>query len=328
MKSYMRDWIADLCATRKQSGLIETGVTGLRSVYNTGWFGLTSRYALGTNIYTREWDVLLVLDGCRVDALRAVASEYEWLGPIDSIWSVGSASHEWTSKTFTEDHKPEIADTALITANPFAKKVFDDENYPPHSYSIPIDISNWSTVASEDFAYTEWCFQQIHGYEDLFPTQPARHMTDRGIIASRNLDVDHLILHYFQPHRPFIYDAVNTNKLSEVDDKPYEARKRGAISRRDLWERYLKNLRYVLNDVELLLSNIDAKRVVITADHGELMGELNQYGHPEGVPHPALKKVPWAITSATNQETYEPPDDVSWEDDYDPEQQLRELGYK
>jgi hypothetical protein len=38
-----------------------------------------------------------------------------------------------------------------------------------------------------------------------------------------------------------------------------------------VWEAYLDNLRYVLDNIEELLQNVDGK-VVISADHGELFG--------------------------------------------------------
>jgi len=34
------------------------------------WYTLTSRLTVGTNLYKREWDVAVILDTCRVDALR------------------------------------------------------------------------------------------------------------------------------------------------------------------------------------------------------------------------------------------------------------------
>ncbi|MFC7174344.1 hypothetical protein ACFQL0_15370 [Haloplanus litoreus] len=101
------------------------------------------------------------------------------------------------------------------------------------------------------------------------------------------------------------------------------------MTRNEAFERYLETLRVVLDDVEVLLRNLDAETVVITADHGELFGELGAYGHPIGFPHPAVKRVPWVETSATDtgscEPMVEPPAEVE-ADDY-LEDHLENLGY-
>jgi len=38
----------------------------------------------GTPIYEREWDVLVVLDACRLDLMEGVADEYEFIERVDS----------------------------------------------------------------------------------------------------------------------------------------------------------------------------------------------------------------------------------------------------
>lgn len=51
---------------------------------------LSTRDRLGTNVFTRDWDLLVILDACRVDAMREVAGEYEFIQKVDSIRSVGA----------------------------------------------------------------------------------------------------------------------------------------------------------------------------------------------------------------------------------------------
>jgi hypothetical protein len=62
----------------------------------------------------------------------------------------------------------------------------------------------------------------------------------------------------------------------------------------------------VLDSVETLLKNVDAETVAISADHGEAFGELGVNRHPIAIPHPKIKRVPWALTSATDKGKYEP----------------------
>jgi hypothetical protein len=62
----------------------------------------------------------------------------------------------------------------------------------------------------------------------------------------------------------------------------------------------------VLEYVEILLNNFEAEDVVISADHGEALGEYGLWGHPFGFPLSSVKTVPGAKTTATDCHTYEP----------------------
>jgi hypothetical protein len=53
--------------------------------YSEVFLSATSQYRLGTNPYGKEWDALIVLDSCRVDALQEVAPEYDFIDTVDSI---------------------------------------------------------------------------------------------------------------------------------------------------------------------------------------------------------------------------------------------------
>ena len=56
---------------------------------------------------------------------------------------------------------------------------------------------------------------------------------------------------------------------------------------------YEENLRFVLKYVKELVEFIPSGKIVITADHGELLGEDGKYGHPGNFRHPKLLEVPW-----------------------------------
>jgi hypothetical protein len=89
-------------------------------------------------------------------------------------------------------------------------------------------------------------------------------------------------------------------------DRPMELYDRGELTDEQLWEAQLDSLRTVLDTVGVLLSNFEADRVVITADHGQLLGEFGVTGHPGGLPLPQVKRVPWIETTATDDRTYTP----------------------
>ncbi|MFB6185902.1 MAG: hypothetical protein ABEI86_03425, partial [Halobacteriaceae archaeon] len=91
-----------------------------------------SRIDYGTNIYERDWDVLIILDTARVDAMESVADEFGFIEQVDSIRSLGSTSSEWLAKTFTTEYKSEISNTALISGNPHVQHTLYDRQFPEH----------------------------------------------------------------------------------------------------------------------------------------------------------------------------------------------------
>lgn len=296
----------------------------LRCVYLGAWLTATSRYPVGTNVYEREWDALIVLDACRVDALREVAPEYDFLEDVGSIWSVGSESYEWLVKTFTTDYIDEIRRTAHVTSNGFSNGAFIQGRYAP-SISVPFGWPKDNVVSEDDFAYMEHAWQ--HGRDESLRSVPPRYMTDRAIEVGRTVDADRYVFHYVQPHTPYLADAMAEGReVTDVELDPWPYLRRGEADPKVIWEAYVDNLRLVLDDLELLLENIDAERVAITADHGEMMGEWGIHGHPAGLPAPPLKKVPWAVTTATDTGSYEPSSEIEGPE-ADVEEHLADLGY-
>ena len=63
-----------------------------------------------TSIWDLEWDILCILDGCRVDTFRKYHSDAE------SYVSVAASSKPWINRTFKNTHQ----NIAYISGNPFA----------------------------------------------------------------------------------------------------------------------------------------------------------------------------------------------------------------
>ena len=301
------------------------GVNGAKNVlydiYLAGFLSTTSRFSIGTNVFTRDWDTLIVLDACRVDALREVSDEYKFLNEIESIRSVGSYSHEWMAKTFTKDYRDEINNTAYVSGNPYISTEFFDESHPPANRDIPFGPSDYGTVSRDTFAYVDEI--QTYGVDADLKTISPDTVTDRAIYAGREIDADRLIVHYMQPHDPFISN-------NEYVYRAFQKLRDNELTEERAWRLYLDTLRHVLDSIETLLENLTADKVIITADHGEAFGELGFYGHLTGFPHPAVKRVPWAETTSRDTGSYQP--SVSSEgideEQVTLEDHLRHLGYR
>lgn len=291
---------------------------------------------LGTNVFSKSWDVLIILDTCRVDAIKQVQSEYDFLDEIGQITSVGATSAEWMAATFRKKYSDTIKNTAYLANNGFAYRVF----YEEHDYTLPDPfLFSWDTVDGSDFGKLEhiWRYELVNDVRHVGHTKgsasPA-YVTDRGIAINRNYDFNRTILHYNKPHSAYTANALNDGRdLYKFEEQPFEYLKKGG-NKNKVFESYIDDLRYVLDSVEVLLENIDAGKVVITADHGEAFGEFNTYCHPFGSLNPYIRRVPWVVTSAKDSKEYTPEFDVvnppenEEKNERDVDTLLESLGYK
>jgi hypothetical protein len=303
-------------------------VRPLYYVYVGALLSATKHRPWGTNVFDREWDALILLDACRVDALREVADEYSFVTSVDSMTSVGSTSFEWLNHTFSTAYRDEVRRTSYVTGNTYTDRVLA-EGGDTGSAPIPFGPSEYDVVGHEGFGYIEELWKAsfddssewLVGEGEARRTSP-RYTTERAIEVGRTEDLDRLIVHYMYPHDPF---PLAGGALQQ----PFDALKSGNASKDEVWEAYLDNLRFVLDEVELLLENLDADRVAISADHGEAFGEYGFYRHVIGCPLPCMRQVPWVTTSATDTGTYEPdaPIPVVETEAATAESRLKQLGY-
>jgi hypothetical protein len=89
------------------------------------WNTVTSRYPVGTNVFERDWDLLILLDTCRVDELRTIGTDTPQFGEVNEITSVGSNSAEWILNTFNSQYAEEIRDTAYISGNIYSHRILE-----------------------------------------------------------------------------------------------------------------------------------------------------------------------------------------------------------
>lgn len=278
------------------TGLIrEEGVRGVslllvNAVY-TYLFKLRHTFgeSQGREVFEEDWDVLVILDACRHDLMEEVVEEedYEFLKPVNSCYSAAGTSNEWMNKNFGKKYSDEAKETAMVTGNPYSDTNLDEKDFK---------------VLEE-----AWEYSYDKEKEAVLP----RPITNSAIKIHREEDPEKMVIHYMQPHYPFL----NYDNLSEgfsLERFGREIRKSvwselllGNISREKLWEAYKDNLKEVIEEVKILRENIDAEKMVITADHGNAMGtpfseEKFIYGHVEGLKIEPLRKVPWIETTATD----------------------------
>lgn len=243
----------------------------------------------GVNYMSRDWDNLLILDACRADMFEQTFESTQF-DEYESVHSIGCSSPEWMRETFQGKEYP---DTVYVTANPWISKIAPDSFH--HVENLWLRDSDVSQEDLESASVLEEA-----GLGDIPTIYP-----DMLSEAARDLQEEYpdkrMIVHYFQPHAPCVGNPDGSRKDELVDEMhPGDDLKNGNVTRKEVWEAYVDNLRYAFHYAEELSIDLEG-RSVFTADHGELFGEwlwpfpVRGYAHPDGVRHPKLTEVPWAV---------------------------------
>ena len=257
-------------------------IRGLNRGYHR-WFGLRSENTSGIAVFDEDWDNLIILDACRYDMFEQV-NHIE--GSLTAKESKASATSEWLKANVAGR---DLRDTVYVTANPQLEGNRENWNVDFHS------VNN------------VWLNE---GWDEETGTVLADTMTEAAIGAYETFPHKRLVVHYMQPHYPFVpsdtdFDKGHLHTIEDGQDSPDGENIWGKkfmrelkLSRQELWNIYTANLEYVLKRVEALLDVISGK-TVITSDHGNYVGEqaspipIQEYGHPRGLYDDAVVQVPW-----------------------------------
>lgn len=257
--------------------------------------GVYPTRAKGIDVMGADWDTLIILDACRADLFeeRVPTSSFD---SYDRVVSRGSTTSEWIRQTFGDGS---FGDTVYVSANPFVSRYAGDRFHR---------------------LYEPWWHEFDTASQTVLPG-------DTTAVALEALDAHpdkRLIVHYMQPHHPFVETPELQYRgwdISDFDDwtehhpgsataevdrgpggprTPWDAMDRGTAGYDAVWSAYGRNLELVMADVDRLLAAVDG-RTVVTSDHGNLLGErtwpvpIRMYGHRPGVRHRGLVEVPWAV---------------------------------
>jgi len=298
-------------------GVIDVGKSAIRFVpieINNYIFRLQN--GAGTRIMEEDWDNLIILDACRYDMF---VDHIELDGTLESRISLGSSSEEFLERNFASATHH---DTVYVNANPYIPRLDLDQG----TFHAVIDCIN------------EWD-------QELETIRPET-VADATKKAHETFNDKRLIAHFMQPHHPFIGEAGKnlrgTGLSLEADDERdtviWEYLESGSadVSLDQVWKAYKQNLDIVLSEVDSLLKELDGK-TVITADHGNLLGERlspipsrRKFGHPYGVHTEELVRVPWFIVENGSRRDIngDTPQDQETVSDKEIESRLEALGYK
>lgn len=269
-----------------------------------------------------QWDNLIVLDACRYDFFKLLYKKY-FRGILEKIESVGASTPEWCVNTFSNYYD----DVVYISANPhinsktaiwngswaakdhFHKIVnvwlwgWDEELRTVH----PKEVNRGFRAAKEKYPEKRFIlhYMQPHapyishqpkvqfrqpivnrkdGEPPPFPEKLAKKLLFLGKRA--NLHTARRFNIHIQKTLLKIYELLGFSPADRMDAVRRELGDKG------LKQLYAQNLRIVLQYVASLIHTLSGT-TFITADHGEYLGELGDYGHLAKLYDPLLLEVPW-----------------------------------
>lgn len=222
----------------------------------------------GVKVVEEDWDYLILLDACRYDYFKA----YNNLeGELEKKISRGSTSIEFLNRNFTSYYD----DIVYVSANSFVNPY---ELQEPNYSRKPFD-------SSQHFHEVVPAYDEGSGITDT-----PEYVTKKAFGADKEYPNKRKIIHYMQPHAPFIGDYSPTG-----DKAKYEELLDRGFNWNQIRKAYRSNLKRVLASVEELVDELEGK-IVISADHGELLGEYGGMNdHPHGVYLKELVEVPWFV---------------------------------
>lgn len=257
----------------------------------------------GIDIVDEDWDNLILLDACRYDMY---VRQTPFDGQVSVRESRGSTSRQFVRGNFTDRT---LHDTVVVSGNQWYLQLKDELGCEFHSYyDVERDIADGFVPSAEA-------------------------VTEAALSKNEEFQNKRLLIHYMQPHHPFVETDVEELKLIRggLRNTVLES----SADRTTIRAAYRDNLQYVLRHVQRLVDSLEG-RTVISADHGELLGErlspvpTRWYGHPPGIYVDQLVNVPWHVVSDAPRRhiVEDPPLDQGVQIvQAEIEQNLKDLGY-
>lgn len=263
----------------------------------------------GIHVFDEDWDNLIILDACRYDYFTSTVAP-ELGGELQKRQSRGSATPEWVRENFCGR---ELHDTVYVSANGWYHQLQGEIGGSLHD--------------------ARWLYSDE--YRNAIGTVPPDTVTREAIETADSYPHKRLLVHFVQPHKPYLGPTGEEYFENARGINMVELMKQAeGATVETLRKAYRENLEATLPPLIELLDAL-AGKTVVSADHGELLGEryfslpLRNYGHPAGVHLPELVDIPWFVHHHTERKSIvdEPPVHQDDADTDEVEEHLRLLGY-
>lgn len=272
-----------------------TGVTWTMEILETLAHALAEKPSYPPTDFLRaEWDTCLIMDGLRHDTWVDVSGER-----THYRFTKGACSPEYVARNYTHTEDLETDDIIYISANPHTSpprfkeltggKTADDVFYEHHE--LYRDGGTGPCLWDDEIG-------NVHHHDmAMYVFKMREKHPDKRIVA-----------HFMVPHHPFLshdldpgHDIDDVYRSPNGNIKPWELAENGYIDHDELVESYEANVALAYSLANLLGDYLPG-RILVTADHANLLGEAGRYGHPSGYHAEALLKVPFHIIDTERKE--------------------------
>ncbi len=275
-------------------------------------------------VLKERWDHLIILDACRYDYFEQVYAQY-LQGELTTKLSPGTCTDEWRDKSFPGYYddiiyisgNPQICATQKVygyCAGEHFHKVYEiwEDHWDSKMGTVLPDVLRRAAVnivretAGHGKRYIIHFLQPHSPYLSIANEEIRRFMqgeVDRlqrvnGTGANTSLEMFkqalvRQLLRFVPRNDVFMSppDWYLRKLLKMMTINPMEAAWR-SVGRKGLRQAYRQNLEAVLKETAILIESLRG-RIIVTSDHGELLGERLCYAHPQGSSDPLLVTVPW-----------------------------------
>jgi len=272
-------------------------------------------------VHNREWDILFVLDACRIDKLKDLYKDY-LPGYFCEVQSPATFTLGWLIDTFYN--------------KPKTNAVFVSSDYEVNSSGFNLDTEIHDKKKREKYGHIKFDYREY--FNEIVDVW--KHIDEKlGLVHPKTIcdevinqvkKGNRVIAKFWQVHDPYIYHLRNeNNKVINYEDterrnsvvykgsnlKRYLSyffaditiwRIKKLLGRKEesglysIWckyghkgivKGYEEDLKLVLSEIKRVHEKFPDKKMVITTDHSEYLGERGMYGH--SVNSPELLGVPW-----------------------------------
>lgn len=265
-----------------------------------------------------DWDNLIILDACRYDYFKKIYEDY-LSGELKKVRSPAHHTEKWRKRVFPEKYE----DTVYVSANPYLNSKAEIKGFSAseHFHKV-IDVWAWGWDEELKTVHPREVNKAVKEARKDYPDkrllihylQPHAPYLSLGSLpggssfqeVQRELDSKGNLKAFLERIRDELGKKIVkniswelawrfTDALNVPPSIPEEAAFR-KVGTKGMREAYEENLKTVLKYTQEIIKELNGK-IVITADHGELLGEDGQFVHHDEN-NPILREVPWLETTA------------------------------
>jgi len=277
-------------------------------------------------VHNTNWDVMFIIDACRFDMFEEYYTEVFQKGVLKKALSPASWTFAWLIEIF--ENRP-IKDIVFVSSDYevnskgiMDEKIYDNEKREKYGH-YHFDARKYFREIID-----VWEF----GVDEKLGLVHPKTMCDECIKAIKKYPKSKIITNFWQVHDPYIYylsrGEMPVHNMEDIDRRNKMVYKwinlkkfiGKFVSDETIWKirgwtgykpdnglayiyskygkygihkGYVEDLKQVLFFISKVVEKYPDKKIVITSDHGELLGEHGRYSHGYDKGYKEIIEVPW-----------------------------------